>query len=125
MVLRIAIGRCSCRKRRTGRSVQATCVELLARLEQLRALRPNQLVELPESEREETRIEGRSVTFTTYRHQLESGETLVVVQAFVRTLRWPTYFSMRRIGHVLANGLVVEQGGRIEEAPDRVLWAYR
>jgi hypothetical protein len=59
-------------------TAQATCVELLARLDRLRALRPSQLVALPESECDDTWIDGRSVTFTTHRHPLEGGRTLVV-----------------------------------------------
>jgi hypothetical protein len=125
VILRIAIGRCSCRNKKVGRSAQATCIELLARLEKLRALHPNQLIELPESESEETTIDGSSVAFTTYRHALEGALTLVVVQALVQTLQWPTYFSAHRIGHVLADGLVVDRSGRIEIAPDNLLWAYR
>lgn len=122
---RIAIGRCSCRSKRIRRSIQPTCVEVLARLEQLRALPSAQLMELPESQPAESRIDGMSVTFTTYHHSLRDGRNLIVVQAFIRTARWPTYISFQRIGHILAEGLIIHQDGRIEDAADDVLWAYR
>ena|ERR1700693_772870 len=122
---RIAIGRCSCREGKVAHSARATCVELLARLERLRALTPIQLTDLPESECEETRIDRRSVTINSYRHPLGGGRTLIVAQAFVRTLQWPTYFSTHRIGHVLAEGMILGPDGQIEVAPDNMLWAYR
>ena len=123
--LRIAIGRCSCRTTSIRRSIQPTCVELLARLESLRTLPFAQLMEIPETQSAKSRIDGMTVTFTTYRHSLRGGRALVVVQAFILTARWPTYISFERIGHILAEGLIIHQDGRIEEAPDDVLWAYR
>lgn len=122
---RIAIGRCSCRSPKIRRSIQPTCAEVLARLERLRGLSLTQLMELPESQSAETRIEGMAVKFTTYHHALQGGRTLIVVQAFIRTARWPTYISFKRVGHILAEGLIIHQDGRIEEAPDDALWAYR
>jgi hypothetical protein len=122
---RIAIGRCSCREGKVPRSARAICTELMERIERLRALTPIQLAELPESDCEEARIDRKPVTITTYRRTLGDGRTIIVVQAFVRTLQWPTYFSTEGIGHILAEGLILEPGGQIKEAPENLIWAFR
>ena len=122
---RIVLGECSCRKGRPRGSLQDVCKTLLARIDHLQSLSPAQLGALPELESEELTIGGRRTSFTTHRASLSDGETLIVVQAFVRTLAWPTFFSIGRIGHQVAEGIVVRRDGRVEEAPNDLLWDYR
>lgn len=124
-MLRIAMGKCGCRNGEIRQSLKPACEVVLSRLDRLRALSGRQLLALPESESELVRIAGKRATLTTYRANLEDGRTLIVVQAIVRTFAWPTYFSMRATGHLVAEGIIVDQDASVTDAPDELLWEYR
>ena len=123
--MRIAFGRCTCRAERLRPIAQAPCSALLARLAWLEKQAPHELLQLPEEHTDTVELEGNSFELSTWRAPLEDGRTLIVVQALIPTRRWPTYYSLYFIGHVLADGIVVHTDGRVEVAPDDLLWYYR
>jgi hypothetical protein len=51
------------------------------------------LRKLPEEKHEEQTVGDTQTSYTTYRASLADGGLLVVVQAFIPTLAWPTYIS--------------------------------
>jgi hypothetical protein len=83
------------------------------------------LRELPDEGKPEIVANGTETTYTTYRKVLEDGALLIVVQAFVRTLAWPTHFSFSGIGRIYAEGFVVSENGDTSDAPDELLWEFR
>jgi hypothetical protein len=98
------------------------CKELREKLANLRA--PDDLAAVPNEFSEEQIVEGRHVTFVTYKIGIRSGETLVVCQAFVHSWSRPTYLSLGAIGRLYAEGLLVKDG-RFEPAPDELMWQFR
>ena len=123
--MRIALGHCTCRAERLRPVVQGPCSALLARLAWLEKQAPHELLQLPEEHTDTVERDGKSFALTTWRGALEDGRTLIVVQALIPSLRWPTYYSLYFIGHVVADGIVVNTDGRVEVAPDDLLWYYR
>ena len=73
----------------------------------------------------DVRVEGHVITFGTYKHALESGETLVVFQALVHTWSRPTFVSVGAVGRMYAEGLIVSATGTVRRAPDEVMWTFR
>jgi len=67
---------------------------------------------------------NKSIKYTYYITNINQG-TLIVVQAFVNTLKWPTYISIGAVGHIAAEGVIIDKSGKTQEAPDTNLWAYR
>ncbi len=124
-VFRIALGRASCRSRTKNPALRAVCDHLLARLEILRAMPIERLRELPEEKHEEQTVGDTQTSYTTYRASLANGGLLVVVQAFIPTLSWPTYISFAGVGRMYAEGFVASQDGKTIDAPDELLWEYR
>ena len=101
------------------------CQRILDRLETLRLLTPKALLALPEEETEIEYVQQTPVSFTTFREELDSGDSLVVVQGFFPSWRFPRYFCRQGVGHVYADGFVLETGGNLCEASDEQLWLYR
>lgn len=122
---RIALGRASCRTGTQRPVFKAACGGLLSRLETLRRSSIERLRELPDEGKPEIVANGTETTYTTYRKVLEDGALLIVVQAFVRTLAWPTHFSFSGIGRIYAEGFVVSENGDTSDAPDELLWEFR
>jgi hypothetical protein len=98
---------------------------LLQRFHTIRKYPPATLRSLPESDDEDVSIEGKSVQFVTYRQNLTDGKTLIVLQAFVSTLNLPTFISLSGIGHILAEGFIIDSAGAVQDAPEELLWEYR
>ena len=123
---RIALGRASCRNGTRNQSFKAVCDGLMSQLEKLRGLPVEHLRELPKENQQGCVVGNASTTYTTYRMSLEDGRLLIVVQAFVRTLAWPTYISFAGVGRMYAEGFVVSQDGKTTvDAPDELLWEFR
>lgn len=122
---RIAIGPCRCAGRRLRGIRSEVCGLVLQRLQAIRSLGPRSLAALPLEEGEALVVSGHPVDLYVIRKPLVGECFLVVVSAFVHTLRWPTYWSASRIGHVLAEGLVVGPDGTVTDASDEHLWRFR
>ena len=106
-------------------SVRQLCSRTLARLERLRALDSSALVSLPEESSERERVGNEYAEFVTFNEKLESGDTLVVVQAFLPIWRSLNYIGPSGIGRICAEGIVVDSEGRIAEPLESDLWQYR
>ena|ERR1700730_9635895 len=122
---RISLGSASCdgHERRDGIE-RGACEQLLAQLEALERLSVAQLGNLPEKTIRTVHIKGKSVSLATYKKGLGSDELLLVVQAFVETWWFPTYFSANGIGKMFAEGIVV-RNGEVHKAAESELWPYR
>jgi hypothetical protein len=64
------------------------------------------------------RVEGDDVTFETIRGEADQG-TIVVVRAFVHSWRRPSWVALSGVGHMFADGLIVERNGFVADAPGR------
>jgi len=105
--------------------VRELCVRILARLDRLRTLSAGEIEALPPDQSEEERIDGQVVVLTTYRDALPSGESLLVVQGFLPSWRFPTYIGPAGIGHMFAEGIVARSSGQIHDAEEELLWQFR
>lgn len=125
--LRISLGpgRCRGRSFRPGDPRRVLCAGISARIARLRALSCGQLRVLVGLQEERLTIEGSPGGYRTHRLELEDGRTLIAVQGFVSTWHWPTYYSFEGIGHLVAEGLVVEPDGGLTDAPDAVMFDLR
>lgn len=123
---RIAIGMASCRGIKTNDQTLLTiCKQVLEKIDHLKRLSSSQLLNFKNEEQETTTINGKKVTFTTYLENRGSEKSLVVVQAFYPTWRWPNYLSLNGIGKVLAEGVIASTDGTIRDATHQELWDYR
>jgi hypothetical protein len=122
---RIAIGRCNCAKPYRDRIQAKACEAIDARLQSWSSRLPADLAAVPVEAFEEMLLEGDSVTFGTHKHALESGDTLVVFQALVRTWAKPTFLGPTGVGRMYAEGLVVSPTGAVQRAPDEMMWPFR
>ena len=123
MTFRIAIGSCRCADGVVSRNSfrRELCSRILARLDRLRSLTPEALASLPASSSEVERIGSRMATLTTYRDKLETGDSLVVVQGFLRSWRFPTYIGSAGVGYMYAEGVLVGPDGRVRDADEELL----
>ena len=125
---RIAIGACSCASfaRTRNRELQELCRRVLVRVSELNAKTPEELSALPSSSQEVESIASKSVWFGTYRDELPAERgSLIVVQGFLPSWRFPRYFGPAGIGFIVAEGLVACAGRPNEPAPDALLWEFR
>ena len=127
MSFRIAIGACNCAAYAHTRDplLQELCRRILGRMLALGSLSAEALAALPATRFESERIESRSVSFVTSREELPSKGTLVVVQGFLPSWRFPRYFGPAGTGFMVAEGLVSYAGKPHVPAPDKLLWEYR
>ena len=124
MTFRIAIGRCDCRPPYRNEAEESVCKTIRERLSRWRNRLPADLAAVPVQRFEEQIVEGRRVTFGTYKLQCGSGETLVVCQALLHTLWRPTYLSIGSVGRLYAEGLLIRDTN-LETAPDEFMWQFR
>ena len=122
---RIGIGRCDCRSPYGNAIQKMACEAINARMESWRPRLPSDLSAVPAEFHETHVVDGRVITFGTYKEQLPSGGWLVVFQALVRTWSRPTLLSFGAVGRLYAEGLVVSTTGTVEVAPDELMWGYR
>ena len=74
---------------------------------------------------EEQIVEGRRVTFATYKLGDRGAGTLVVRQALIHTWSRPTYLSIGAVGRLYAEGLLLTSDGNVEAASDDLMWQFR
>jgi hypothetical protein len=125
MSFRVAIGRCDCRKPYRDSLQETACGAIEARLASWRDRLPSDLAAVPTELWERERVDGQWVSLGTQKRRLDSGATLVVLQAVVHTWSRPTYLSFGAIGRAYAEGLVVSPDGQVAPAPDHLMWEYR
>lgn len=127
MGLRIAIGSCRCIDglKSSNPKVTELCSRILARLDRLYVLPSDLLIALPETTTETERIGEQTVVLNTYCDKLETGGTLIVVQGFLPSWRFPKYFGPAGMGHMFAEGVLVTPNGQVTEPDEELLWFYR
>lgn len=132
VIQRMSFGSASCGTRLADRwpLLKDVCREIGVRLERLNALTPDQLRALPEEHSENVTIRDRVVRFATYRTSADGGGTLIVVQAFFRTLLRANYIplsggSSSFSGRMTVAGLLLTSEGQLVRAPDELLWTFR
>ncbi|WII72749.1 hypothetical protein QJS83_02550 [Bdellovibrio sp. 22V] len=123
---RISFGGASCVECR-ARSAEETslCEVVLMRLEHIKALSFEQLKNFPEEEYENFDIKGIQTALTIHRCDLDEQSILIVVQVFLPTWKFPTYFSVNGVGKMFADGIIVNKNGQKSDAPDEYLFQYR
>jgi hypothetical protein len=94
--------------------VEALVIE---RLERLRHLPRQQLLELPPVSEDETSVEGSKIKVTTYQDTLEDGRYLIVVQGIVA--KWLGLSST-----VCARGFVLTMDDQRINAEESMLWSF-
>src|SRR5688572_6054418 len=127
MSFRVAIGSCRCADgiKSPNSMVRDLCSRIVARLERLRSLSPDVLTALPAVTSDSEHIDARVLRLNTYRETLESGDTLVVVQGFLRSWRWPTYIGAAGVGYMYAEGILVGVDGNVRDPDEALLWMFR
>ena len=127
MGFRIAIGSSRCADGIASRNPlrRELCARILARLDRLRLLTPEALAGLPALANDVERIEGRQVTLSTYQEKLKTGDALIVVQGFLHSWRFPTYFGAAGVGYMYAEGFMLDSDGRVRDPDEDLLWVFR
>lgn len=95
--------------------------ELHSRLEPLRHKQYAELGELPEFATEEVVVEGVRAGITVYREGSDPGPLEIVVQFATDPEPFLHFF---RSGQVVAEGFRVHPDGRIEDMPEKELYAW-
>lgn len=123
-MFRVSFGlaRCEGFERRTA-DERALCEAILAKLEWLRALSPDQLVGLKEADSEKVNAAGKEAFVSVYKEEMPNGY-LFVVQGFVPTWRFPTFLSFSKVGKLFVEGLLLKEGS-LSQASDDLLWRYK
>jgi hypothetical protein len=120
---RISFGTGSCSGSRRNATLTGLCAEIRARLDRYAVLSQAQ-IDAVDEQTEELRIAGKRAELTLFRQVIDAG-TLLVVQGYVPTFWFPTFIGSGGIGHVLAEGIVIDAEGQISPAPDHLMWEYR
>jgi len=125
--LRLAFGSASCKDKSfcTKPHVNKLCNGIQTRLNILKNRTHSQLLEYKEADEDEEWVENKLIQYAIYKEEIENNSLLFVVQGFIHTYKWPTYFSFKAIGHIAAEGIVVDSEGNITEAESDYLWGYR
>lgn len=124
MSFRVALGRCDCSKPTSNVIIADLCAKVRRKIEHLQSLSKNQLAQLSE-ETEDTWVAGKRGDITVHRISGDNGTAMIVVQGFASTFRWPTYVGTNGVGHVVAEGFLIDDQGVIHPAPDEALWEFR
>ena len=125
MAFRIAIGRCDCQPPYRNAVEEHVCKAIQERLANWRSRLPADVAAVPTELFEEHFVDGHRVTFGTYKLELSAAEMLVVCQALVHTWSRPTFLSIGAVGRMYAEGLLLTSEGRVETAPDDLIWQSR
>jgi hypothetical protein len=122
---RISLGSASCtaHEKRCGYERNA-CDQALSYLATLKQLPVAQLQTFPEETTETINVGDQRLLRTVFRKDLSKNEILLVVQVFMPTWWFPTYFSSSGIGKIFVEGIVVRDG-KVLDANDNELWTYR
>ena len=86
------------------------------RIEELRALSPEEQRNLPTYTEERFEVGGKAQVLGIYRDTTSRGEVLIVVQC--KNTR------ILGIGYMYAKGFVVNESGQIREAEEELMWDY-
>lgn len=124
MKFRIAIGRCSCTPPYRNAVEEQVCNKINDTLTSWRGRLPHDVAAFPE-DAFDVIVEKRRVTFATYKVDVGEGEILVVCQALVHTWNRPTFLSIGHVGRMYAEGLLLTGDGKVEAAPDNLMWQFR
>ena len=100
------------------------CKGIEARLQKIKNYTVVELSSLEDGKTEIEVINSKSIKYTYYKTITENG-MFIVVQGFVATLNWPTYISINAIGHIAAEGVIIDKNGQAQEVLDNDLWYYR
>jgi hypothetical protein len=125
MAFRIAIGRCECQPPYRNAVEEQVCKAIQERLANWGSRLPADVAAVPTELFEEQFVGGYRVTFGTYKLELSAAEKLVVCQALVHTWSRPTFLSIGAVGRMYAEGLLLTSEGRVETAPDDLIWQFR
>jgi hypothetical protein len=85
---------------------------------------PRDVAAFPEQTFDEM-VDGRRVTFATYKLDVSDSETLLVCQALVHTWNRPTFLAIGHVGRMYAEGLLLTGDHTVEPAPDELMWQFR
>ncbi len=124
MKFRIAIGRCDCQPPYRDAVEEQVCNKIHETLASWRSRLPHDVAAFPE-DAFDVWVDGRRVTFATYKLDVGGGETLVVCQALVHTWSRPTFLAIGNIGRMYAEGLLLTLDGNVASAPDNLMWQFR
>jgi hypothetical protein len=124
-VLRVALGRCTCTEPQPDTRRQAVCRTLTERLNVLRAKGSTELERLPSYSEVTETIEGRLVKFETIRESYPGAYAIVVVRAFFHTWSRPTWRSFSGVGHMFADGFVVQHDGTKQAVEEKDMRDFR
>jgi hypothetical protein len=125
MAFRIALGRCDCRTSYRNAIDDRVCNTIQETLASWRSRLPDDIAAVPTESFEEQSIDGRHVTFGTFKLEKSPGRTLIVCQALIHTWWRPTFLSLGAVGRMYAEGLLVTNNGDVEPAPDDLMWKFR
>jgi hypothetical protein len=125
MSFRIAIGQCNCQAPYRNGTEEFVCKAIHERLDIWRSCLPAEIGGIPIESFEEQLVDGHHVTFGTFRVGISTDKTLVVFQALVHTWSRPTFLSLGAVGRMYAEGLLITSDGRVEIAPNELMWQFR
>jgi hypothetical protein len=125
MGFRIALGRCSCEKPHRDPLQAGLCEAIDSRIADWMTRLPADLAAVPNEAYEEDLVDGQPIAFAIHKQLLQSGDTLIVFQAMVRTWAHPNFISLSAVGRMYAEGILVSAAGAVERAPDAVMWEFR
>lgn len=125
-MIRLAFGNCSCVGGLVrGPLSKAVCEEVRHRLSALAEQALADARAIPREWVETQEIASRRAHIAVIRRDLGSDGTLVVVRAFVHTWRFANFISWGAVGHLRADGFVVDSSGTVRPASDEQLWEFR
>jgi len=104
---------------------EKVCKIIEERFQAIQTRLPSDLDSIPKELTELEAIDGYLISFCTSKHPQEDGSTIIVIQAFVHTLAWPTFISFNGIGKLYAEGIVLSRDGHIETAQKELMWQFR
>jgi hypothetical protein len=125
MAFRIAIGQCNCQPPYSNGVEEFVCKAIHEKLTIWRSRLPAEAGAVPTESFEEQLVDGHRITFGTYKLGVSADETLVVFQALIHTWRKPTFLSLGTVGRMYAEGLLITSDGRVEVAPNDLMWQFR
>lgn len=123
---RISFGVASCKNYKNSCEIETKiCREIINKIEKLKLLNIEQLLNFKDEEIEVKKIDKKKITFTLYKSPHPNEKAIIVTQAFYTTWLSPNYISFTNIGKIFAEGIVITTDGTMRDATDNELWDYR
>ncbi len=124
---RLAFGSASCKDNKFCKKpyVVNLCKGINSRLTALKNRSHAQLIKYKEQKEDEEWVDNKLIQFAIYKQEIENNSLLFIAQGFIHTYKWPTYISLKVIGHIAAEGIVIDSHGKVSEATEEQLWPYR